>query len=43
MVRDTFTKLEEKLFKGFTSRERQSLLDMLQRIQENLKEDGSRE
>ena len=43
MVRDTFTKLEERLFKGFTSRERQSLLDMLQRIQENLKEDGSRE
>ena len=24
MVRDTFTKLEEKLFQGFTSRERQS-------------------
>ena len=43
MVRDTFTRLEERLFKGFTSRERQSLLDMLQRIQENLKEDGSRE
>ena len=43
MVRVTFTKLEERLFKGFTSRERQSLLDMLQRIQENLKEDGSRE
>lgn len=43
IVRDTFTKLEERLFKGFTSRERQSLLDMLQRIQENLKEDGSRE
>ena len=43
MVRDTFTRLEERLFQGFTSRERQSLLDMLQRIQENLKEDGSRE
>ena len=37
------TRLEERLFQGFTSRERQSLLDMLQRIPENLKEDGSRE
>ena len=43
IVGDTFAELEEIVFTGFTPDEKQTMLVMLQQIQRNLKEDGSRE